>query len=336
MATLSKKLLIPLIVVPIVLFFLSLLLGRYPIDFPTVVKVLASRLIPITRDWSDTIEAVVFSIRLPRILMAMLVGGGLSISGAAFQGMFRNPLVSPDILGVSSAAGFGAALAILLSGGATAIQISAFAFGILGAVIAYFLSRVYRTTPILMLVLSGIVVGALFSALISGVKYVADPYEKLPAITFWLMGSFGSATTKDLLTILPTMSIGIIGLNLVRWRINVLAMGDEEAHALGVKTEFLKGFIIVCATMVTAASVSVSGIIGWVGLVIPHIARMIVGADHRVLLPASLALGSSYLLIIDNIARTMTASEIPLGILTAVVGAPFFAYLIRKTKGAWR
>jgi iron complex transport system permease protein len=266
----------------------------------------------------------------------MMVGAGLSISGASYQGMFRNPLVSPDILGVSAAAGFGASLAILMSLNEGMIQVLALAFGIVGVILTYLISRVYRTTPVLMLVLSGVVVGAFFSAMIAITKYVADPYTKLPAITFWLMGSLSTASARDIITILPSMLIGSVGLLLVSWRINILAMGDDEARSLGIRTELLKGVVIFCSTIVTAAAVCVSGIIGWVGLVIPHIARMMVGPDHRVLLPASIAIGSAYLLFVDNLARTLIAAEIPLGILTAIIGAPFFAYLLRRTKGGWR
>jgi iron complex transport system permease protein len=267
--------------------------------------------------------------------MAMCVGAGLSISGAAYQGMFRNPLVSTDILGVSAASGFGAALAILFSRNAVELQITAFLFGLFGVTITYMLARVYQTTPVLMLVLSGAVVAAFFSALLSGVKYVADPEAKLPAITYWLLGSLNSATLRSLATLLPPMTLGVVGLLLVRWKLNILAMGEDDARALGVRTEWLKGSVIACTTLITAAAVSVCGVVGWVGLVIPHVARMLVGPDHRVLLPATLSLGASYLLAIDSVARTATAGEIPLGILTAVIGAPYFGYLLRKTSGTW-
>jgi iron complex transport system permease protein len=331
----SKKKLILLILLPVALFLISLFFGRYPISPLTVIQVLASKIFPIGHSWPDAVETVIFQIRLPRALLAMFVGASLSISGAAYQGMFRNPLVSPDILGVSAAAGFGAALAILLSGNSVAIQVSAFAFGILGVILTYLISRVYKTTPILMLVLSGVVVSAFFGALISVTKFVADPYQKLPAITFWLMGSLSTASLKDVVTVLPSIFLGTVGLMLVRWRINVLSMGDEEARSLGVNTERLKIIIIVCATLLTAAAVCVSGIIGWVGLIIPHVGRMLVGPDHRWLLPASIALGAAYVLLMDDLARIVTSAEIPLGILTAIIGAPFFAYLLRRSKGGW-
>lgn len=331
----SKKKLAVLIILPLAMLFISLFAGRYSVSPATVLQVLASRVMPVERSWLDMVETVVLQIRLPRTLLAMAIGAGLSVSGASFQGMFQNPLASPHILGVSYGAGFGAALAILLSGNTAVIQISALGFGMLAVTLTYIISRVFRTTPVLMLVLSGVVVGALFSALISLVKYVADPYDKLPAIVFWLMGSLSRSSVKTLVPAIPLIVSGTTVLLLVRWRINILSMGDEEAHSLGVNTESLKRVVIICASIVTAAAVCVSGIIGWVGLVIPHIGRMIVGPDHKVLLPTSVSIGASYLVLIDILARTLTSTEIPLGILTAVVGAPFFAYLLRRTKGGW-
>ena len=301
-----------------------------------VLGVLISRVAPIPHTWSDTIEVVVLQIRLPRILLGLGVGAALSVSGSAFQGLFRNPLVSPDILGVSAAAGFGAALAILFSANNVMIQLASMAFGLLGVLLAYALSRVHRSSPVIMLVLAGVIVGSFFGALTSVTKYVADPEQKLPAITFWLLGSLGDASWLKVAYVGPVIVAGVAGLLLSGWQINLLALGDEEARALGVRTELMKGVVIVCATLVTSAAVSVSGLIGWVGLVIPHVCRMIVGPDHRRLLPASVLVGAAFLLAIDNIARTATAAEIPLGILTAIVGTPFFAYLLRRTKGGWQ
>jgi len=327
-----------LIIMPLLIFLISLFLGRLLIDPLTLIKVLCSKVfffIPMEKTWSDAVEIVVLRIRLPRAVMAMMVGAGLSISGAAFQGMFNNPLVSPYLLGVSSGAGFGAALAILMDRGAASIQFSSFLFGTLAVLLTYCISRVYKTTPLLMLVLSGIVVSSLFMSFISLIKFVADPEEKLPTIVFWIMGSFGGVRLEDIIITGPPIIIGIMGLLFVRWRINLMSMGDREARAMGTKVELLKVIIIICTTMISAAAVSVCGIIGWVGLVIPHICRMWVGPDHKVLLPTTIAVGACYLLIIDNFARTMTSSEIPLGILTAIIGAPFFAYLLRRSKGGW-
>jgi iron complex transport system permease protein len=328
-----KLIVIFLIVLPFAAACLSFFLGRFPIGPTTLVRVLASRILPIQPDWPDTVETVVFNIRLPRIILALCIGASLSISGAAFQGMFQNPLVSPDILGVTAGAGFGAAVGILLGGNSLLVQVLALLFGTLAVALSYVIGRIYKTTPTLMLVLSGIVVGAIFSALLSLAKYVADPQQKLPAIVFWLMGSLAAVSKRDVVTAVPPMVVGMAGLLAVRWRINILSMGDEEARSLGLKVDLLKGIVIVCCTIVTASAVSVCGIIGWIGLVIPHVGRMLVGPDHRGLLPASLALGATYLLLIDNLARTLISAEIPLGILTAIVGAPFFAYLLRRTRG---
>jgi iron complex transport system permease protein len=320
---------------PLGLLYASLFVGRFAVSPIDVARILISHIFTVAPDWSKSAEIIVLQIRLPRALMAMCIGAGLSISGAAYQGMFRNPLVSTDILGVSAASGLGAAVALLLSRNALELQLIAFAFGIAGVALTYRIARIYQTTPVLMLVLSGVVVAAFFSACLSAVKYVADPESKLPAITYWLLGSLNSASIKGLAMCLPPIAAGSVGLLLIRWKLNVLTMGDEEARSLGVETEWLKGIVIVCTTLITAAAVSVCGMVGWIGLVIPHVGRMLVGPDHRALLPATLSIGASYLLIIDDIARTATPGDIPLGILTAIIGAPFFGYLLRSTRGAW-
>lgn len=317
------------------LFCISFLLRQYTVSPKEVVKILISGIIPIEQTWTDTMRSVVMDVRIPRILMALAVGAGLSVSGAAFQGVFRNPLVSPDIMGVSSAAGFGAALGISLSLGASAVRGTAFLSGVAGVAAAYLLSRVHKTSPTVMLVLSGIVVSALFEASISILKYMADPEEKLPAITFWLMGSLSSTRWEHVRFALPLIGIGTAALMAVSWKINLLSLGDAEARSLGVRTERLKTVIILSATLVTATCVCVSGIIRWVGLLIPHVARMMVGPDHRRLIPASALLGGAYLLLIDDLTRTVSEASIPLGIMTSIVGAPFFAILLRKTKGEW-
>jgi iron complex transport system permease protein len=267
--------------------------------------------------------------------MAALIGAGLSMSGASFQGMFQNPLVSPFILGVSAGASFGAAMGLVLELPALAVQGLAFVFGILAVGLAYFLAHIYKATPILMLVLSGMVVSAFFQSLLSLIKFVADDEEKLPAITFWLMGSLGSIEVKDLTIAVIPITLSMIVLYLLRWKLNVLSMGDRESRSLGVNNELMKGIIIIVTTVITSTAVAFSGIIGWVGQVIPHFCRMIVGPDHRVLIPATMLVGAGYLILIDNFCRLLTANEIPLGILTAMVGAPVFAYLLRKTKGGW-
>lgn len=326
-----------LVMLPFVFFFVSLFLGRLLIDPFTVMKILGQKLLflSIDTDWSNTAENVVMRIRLPRAIMAGAVGAGLSISGSAFQGMFHNPLVSPFILGVSAGAGFGAAMAIVLNGSLFTTQILAFVFGIVAVSITYFTSRIYKTTPILMLVLSGMVVSALFQAMLSLLKYTVDTESKLPAIVFWLMGSMGNIGLEDLPAALLPIVAGNIGLLLIRWRLNVLSMGEMEARSLGINTEVIKGIVILCTTLISSTVVAFCGIIGWVGLVIPHLCRMLVGPDHRVLMPTTLCVGATYLILIDNLSRLISPAEIPLGILTAMVGAPFFAYLLRKTKGGW-
>lgn len=326
-----------------VLFVVSLFLGRYEVHPSHVIQLLAAPIVNLLPDtiihidpsWTASEQNVIYQIRLPRVIAAVLVGSGLAIAGAAYQGLFKNPLVSPDILGVSSGAGFGAALAILLSAGSFMIQVFAFCFGILAVAITFLLSRFYRTTPTLILVLSGIIVGAFFTALISLTKYVADPYEKLPAITFWLMGSLASVRYSDLLLITPPFLIAAAILILIRWRINLLAVGDDEARALGIDTRRMSQIIILCSTFITAGAVCIAGIIGWVGLVVPHLGRMLVGPDYKKLIPVVFLLGASYMLIIDDIARNLTSAEIPLGILTAIIGAPFFAYLLSKRSVGW-
>ena len=280
-------------------------------------------------------ETVLFNIRLPRILGAALVGAALAVAGAAFQGLFKNPLVSPDILGVSSGAGFGAALAILLIGNALAIQASAFAFGIVAVAATCLIGKIYKGSGTLVLVLAGIITGAFFSALLSLVKYMADPYDTLPAIIFWLMGSLGSVSMDDLIFVSPAIIAGIVVIFLLRWRINVMSLGEEEALALGVDTKKTMRIIIICATLMTASAVCISGVVGWIGLVIPHLGRMLTGPDFKTLIPVSAFLGATYLILIDDLARTVATVEIPLGVLTALIGAPFFAYLLSKKSVGW-
>ncbi|HAU31987.1 MAG TPA: ABC transporter permease [Desulfotomaculum sp.] len=322
-----------LILSPLVCIFFSLFIGRFPLSVPLVVKILWSKLAMSASSLPDKYNTVIWEIRMPRAILGALVGGSLAISGAAFQGLFRNPLVSSGILGVSSGAGFGAALAILIFNSTSYTYIFAFCFGGLAVLLSYLIGRVYNTTPAIMLVLGGVIVSSVFSALISFAKYVADPYNQLPTIVFWLMGSLASARYHDFIIGGIPMTIGIIGLIAIRWRINVLSMGDKEARSLGIDTALNKGIVIICATLATAGAVCVSGIIGWVGLVMPHIGRMLVGNDNKLLIPASLSLGACFLILVDNLGRVITGSEIPLGILTALVGGPFFVYLLKKTKG---
>jgi iron complex transport system permease protein len=330
---LSPRVLIRLFSILLVMVAIgSMSLGRADIPMVKVIKILLSSFLPIDQDWTMTAYSVVMDVRLPRIAAGILVGAALSASGAAFQGVFQNPLVSPHILGVASGAGFGAALAILLWDNLVIIHLVSFLSGLIAVGMTYALSRVYKMTPILMLVLSGIVVGALFSALTSFLKYIADPMNKMPAIVFWLLGSLNHVSLNNLALTAPVFIVCLGLLFLVRWRINLLAMGEEDAKSLGVNTEGLKALIIVCATTATACAVCISGIIGWIGIMIPHIGRLLVGPDHKYLLPISMVIGAAYLTLVDTIARTALATEIPIGILTAIFGAPVFALLLRTSQ----
>jgi iron complex transport system permease protein len=317
------------------LFILSFAIGRYPISPADVVKILVSHILPIEHTWPDILDTIMTQIRLPRILASMLVGASLALAGTSFQGLFRNPLVSPDILGVSTGAGFGAAVAILLSGNTVTIQIAAFISALVAVGISYGVSRMVKGNATISLILAGIAIGSLFGALLSLMKYIADPINQLPTITYWLMGSLASVNTRDLMFAAVPILFGIVVLLLIRWRFNVLAMGEEEALALGVNTGRLRAVIVICCTMITASSVCISGTIGWVGLVIPHIGRMLVGPNHKTLLPVSLLLGAAYLLLIDDICRVAASVEIPIGILTAIVGVPFFVYLLNRSGKGW-
>jgi iron complex transport system permease protein len=323
--------LVVLTVLFLVIAWWSLTLGRYDVPLATWWKLI------LAPDDAGIPGQILLQVRLPRIAAGILIGAGLSAAGAAYQGIFRNPMVSPDILGASAGAGFGAAAAILYGFSVAGIQAASFAFGLLAVLLTCAAAaRLKRAgDPILTLVLVGILVGAVFTALVSLVKYAADPYSKLPAITLWLMGSLAAINPKDLSFAVLPMTIGLVPLYLLRWNLNVMAFGEEEARALGAETGKLRWIIIFCATLLTAASVAIAGMVGWVGLVIPHLARMIVGPDYRSLLPASVLLGAGYLLLTDDLARSVMANEIPLGIITALVGAPFFLYLMMRAQRGW-
>ncbi len=318
----------------LITFFVSLFGGRYVISPYEVSGILIDGLLGEAGD--GMAFSVVWNLRLPRTLLNCFVGAGLAVAGAAFQGIFRNPLVSPDVLGVSSGAAFGAAFGILLSGIDHLATVMALLFGIVSVFMTYTLSKLRGESSTLSLVLSGMIISAVFSALISLIKYVADPYDKLPAITYWLMGSFASASYSNLQLVGVPIFLGTIVLLLLRWRINILSLGDEDAYSLGVNPVKTRRVIIIMATLITASCVTVTGVIGWVGLVIPHICRMLIGVDHMNLLPVSCVVGAAFMIIVDLIARTVTAAEIPIGILTALVGAPFFALLFKRAKGDWQ
>lgn len=312
----------------------SLMLGRYPIEPAQAISMLVNAIpgVNLEQTWTDQQATLFFNVRLPRIILALIVGCSLATAGAAFQGTFQNPLVSPDILGASQGAAFGAAVAILIGAGAFTVSMSAFGFSILTVMLVLLISSRAKGNRILVTVLAGTMISSLFSAGVSFTKLVADPTDQLPAITYWLMGSLTGAKMSDIALAAIPMAVGIVILFVLRWRINILTMGDDEASTMGINARRLRLFIIIAATMATAASVAISGMIGWVGLVVPHLCRMIVGSDYRKLIPASMLFGASFLLVVDNIARLASTAEIPIGILTAFVGAPFFLYLITRKK----
>jgi len=309
-------------------FIVSFFIGRYSVSlagFFDELKLIRSG------NWSQydiPNITVMVNIRLPRVIAASIIGAALSTAGAAYQGMFRNPMVSPDILGASTGAGFGAALAILLYFGYVGITLSAFIFGLSAVFLAYIVSRLSRLDGTLSLVLAGVMISSLFSAGTSLIKLVADTDNQLPAITYWLMGSLAAIKLSDLPICVIPIVVGFVPLFLLKWRINILTTGDEEARSLGIDTKRLRFIVIVCATLMTAASVAVSGMIGWVGLVIPHFCRLIFGYDYRRLIPAAALMGASFLVVVDDFARIVATSEIPLGILTSIIGAPVFIWLI--------
>lgn len=318
----------------IILFLISLVLGRYPLSLSEIGRLLLSRITDIEQTWPDSAEAIFFNVRLPRVGLAVLVGAALSTSGAAYQGMFRNPLVSSDIVGASSGAAFGAALGILLGAGGSMISMSAFLFSGISVILVYMISRIMRQNQVLGLVLAGIMIGSIFNAGTSFLKLMADPNDQLPQITFWLMGSLNGKTLSELFYAAILILLGLVPLLGLRWKMNLLTMDEKEAQAMGVAVGPLRLVVIVCATLLTATSIAVSGMIGWISLVIPHFSRLLVGSDFRRLLPTSMLMGSCFLLIVDNISRLTFTAEIPLGILTSLVGAPFYLYLLmsRRTR----
>jgi iron complex transport system permease protein len=321
----------------VLLCLLALGIGQYPIGPLQIVEALSWRVLGWPAEVPDTIATVVLQVRLPRIAAAVVVGAALAAAGAAYQGLFRNPLVSPDILGVSAGAGLGAVLGIFLSLPVIGIQLLAFVFGMATVALVYAVASAVRgREPVLVLVLAGVVLGTLAGSMISLLKVLADPYDQLPAITFWLLGSLAAITPADVLGAVPLVLLGLVPLHLLRWRMNLMSLGDEEAEALGVDARRLRLVLIAAATLMTAAVVAISGIIGWVGLIMPHIARMLVGPNFDRLLPSAMLLGAGYLLIVDTLARTIAVTEVPLGILTAFLGAPFFLWLLARGREGWR
>jgi len=312
----------------------SLTLGRYPLPVADLMGYLGvgSTLDP---DRLGTISTLLFEVRMPRILAAVTVGAALSVSGGCFQAMFINPLVSPGLLGVLAGASCGAALGMITSSSWFLVQCATFAGGLLAVGLAMLMATAYKGDRLLLLVLSGVVISAMFTALLSIVKYAADPYNQLPAITYWLMGGFSLVTKSSVTILVPIIWAGIGVMLSLSGALNVLTMGDEEARALGLPVRRLRTILILASTLVSSLTVVLGGIIGWVGLIIPHLGRMLVGPDNRVLLPVSALLGALYLLVVDNVSRLAFAVEIPLGILTALLGIPIFGLALKQNRSGW-
>lgn len=329
----GKKRLISILIFvsPVIALIICIGIGRYNI---TPIQSLQYLISPITGSEIDAqAYSVIFNVRLPRILLALLVGMGLATAGSSFQSLFSNPLATPDTLGVATGASFGAIVTLLFTHNLIAVQGMALVFGMIALVGTVLISRIKGKSNIIMIILGGMVVSALFQALVSLVKYVADPEDDLPAITYWLMGSMTRASYSGLLIGAPLIIAGVVIIFLLRWRLNILSLQEEEAATLGVNVKRLRILVMIASTLTTAASISLCGQVGWVGLLIPHIARMIYGSDNRRIVPVSIALGATFMVVIDTVARAATASEIPVSILTAVIGAPFFIALLRKSGG---
>lgn len=316
---------------PLIAMILCLGIGRYHISVWDTLKSIGTVLTGGEID--ATVYSVLFKVRLPRIVLALFVGAGLAVAGTSFQSLFSNPLATPDTLGVATGASFGAVLALLLCDNIIVVQVMALIFGLLSLLITCMVSKMNGKSSIIMVVLSGMVVSSIFQALVSLAKYTADTEEKLPAITYWLMGSMSRATVQSLMLGVPFIIAGIVILFALRWRLNILSLQEDEAKSLGINVKRLRLLVMIGATMVTASCVSMCGQVGWVGLLIPHVARMIYGSDNKKIIPAGAVIGATFMIIIDTISRAATAAEIPVSILTALIGAPFFVLLLRKTGG---
>jgi len=335
MKTRSTRLLtIALFLLPFALTVVSLGIGRYHIPLKEIGGTVIRAVSPASDRAEPSVQSdILFRIRLPRLLLALMAGAALSVSGASLQALFKNPLVNEYILGISFGAAFGAALSMVFLGKRFPPQVAAFIFA-LAAVLAVLLIAGRAESHTVSLLLTGVIVSAFFQALLSLVEFFANPYA-LQALFFWLMGSLASATWKDLAISLPAMAAGITALILMRWRLNVLSLGEEEARAMGVSVRRDKILVILLASMITAAATAVAGVIGWIGLIVPHLVRMVVGADNRKVVPLSAAVGASVLIAADDITRVAATFEIPIGILTSIIGIPFFIVLLRRSRKVW-
>lgn len=348
-AKLGWKKTLGLILLLVAAFCISFMMGRYSFSVPDILAAIPDHfqylyniyIVGLSENAATLLlndvnmDTALFNIRFPRIIMVLLVGAALSAAGASYQGMFKNPLVSPDLLGASTGASFGACLALLLNLSNIYIQLFAFVGGLTAVGLVMLLNKAIRSDALLGLVLGGILVSSLFQSGSSIIKLVADADDKLPSITFWLMGSFAGITISDLLLALLPMAIGFVLILSQRWKLNVLSFGEEEAKSLGINTASTRFIVILGATLITSCSVSVAGVIGWIGLVVPHLARAVVGPNYKVLIPATMLIGSVFLLVVDNFCRLLFAAEIPIGLLTSILGIPFFVFIYAKNMKGW-
>ena len=321
-----------LLVVLVLLILACLCVGKYSIDPGECMRILFGRLLHADHNWDSMDENMLMGVRLPRTMAAVLVGAALALSGAVYQGIFKNPLVSPDFLGVSAGACVGAAIAILLALPSGLVQVAAFMGGIAAVTLTLFIPGLMRSSSNIMLVLSGIIVGGLMSSVLGFIKYIADPDTQLAAITYWQLGSFAYVDNVAVLSVLPLGMIAAVVLLAMSWWINVLSLGEQEAQSLGANVSLMRGICIVCSTVLTAGAVCISGTIGWIGLVVPHFGRMMVGSDNRILLPACCFTGGIFMLLVDTVTRIIGPAEMPVSILTGIIGAPFFAWLLYRQR----
>lgn len=320
-----------LVAVLVVGAYISIHMGSIKIPFSATMTAFKPVAGGLSEGEAETYKTIIEQIRLPRVLAALLCGLALSISGAAFQSMFRNPLVSPDLLGVLAGAAFGASLGMLFGNSFVGAQVGAFIFGILAVILALILSEFFPGNRLVMLIMGGVISGSLFTSLLSVIKYMADGQNKLPAIVYWLMGGFSAVSNDSLILCGPVILAGSIIVLFLSGYLNILSMGDEEAKSLGVNVSLVRGIIIIFTTLACAATVALGGMIGWVGLMIPHIARMVTGPDNRQLLPVSALIGAIYLVFVDDLCRCSFATEIPIGIITSLLGVPFFIFVTWKS-----
>ncbi len=323
-----------LVALLLAVYIASFLIGSVDISAGEVVDILRSKVMPVEQYWNDVTDRIMTSVRFPQITLSVLVGGALSVSGASYQTVFKNPMVSSDILGVSAGAGFGAAMTMLNGGTWWEIQLAAFVCGVVAVALAYGIGAVFGRSNLTVLVLAGVVVSSFFQACISVVKTVADTDSVLPSITFWLMGSLNKGDNNDLLVMLPAVAVSLALLFFFRHQVDALAAGEDEALSMGVNVRLVKAVVIVASTLMTACAVSVAGIVGWIGMVVPHIARTVTGASYPRLVTGSFLIGGVFLLLIHDLVRS-TVSDLPLGVLTALIGTPLFAFLLVKTRKEW-